>query len=238
MTQQLHHEPLVHEYTQFSQEIPPEALTARNQIVETTPSRSWSEAMRDLPRQYIKVLRAPSAVTFTQEIPNARWDMVWLQLGMAVIVQAMFLFLVGLVPSLHAFAHPDIIPFLDNPFSALLTIPLQFFAEMGLLYLFARTMGGRGSFITQSYTSLLVCVPLNVLLSSLGLALGLIPVAGVVLFVLLSLALSIYQIVLQVYALMAVHRLSGGKATSSILLVMLFFVLLGGLLSALVVHFH
>ena len=164
--------------------------------------------------------------------------MVWLQLGMAVIIETMFLFLVGLVPSLHAFAHPSMIPFLDNPLSALLTIPLQFFAEMGLLYLLARAMGGKGSFVAQSYTSLLVCVPVNVLLSSLGLALSLIPVAGVALFVLLSLALSIYQIVLQVYALMAVHRLSGGKATSSILLVMLLFVLVGGLLSALVAHFH
>ncbi len=238
MTQQLHQEPLVHEYTQFSHGTSPEALHAHTQIFETTPSRSWDEALQDLPRQYIKVFRTPSAEAFAQEIPKARWDMVWLQLGMAVIIEAMFLFLVGLVPSLHAFAHPSVIPFLDNPFSALLTIPLQFFAEMGLLYLLARAMGGRGSFVAQSYASLLVCVPLNVLLSSLGLALSLIPVAGVVLFVLLSLALSIYQIVLQVYALIAVHRLSGGKATSSILLVMLLFVLVGGLLSALVAHFH
>jgi Yip1 domain len=238
MSQHLHQEPLVHEYTQLSQETAPEALAARAQVFETTPSRSWSEALRDLPRQYIKVFSTPSAATFAQEIPAARWDMVWLQLGMAVIIETMFLFLVGLVPSLHAFAHPSMIPFLDNPLSALLTIPLQFFAEMGLLYLLARAMGGKGSFVAQSYTSLLVCVPVNVLLSSLGLALSLIPVAGVALFVLLSLALSIYQIVLQVYALMAVHRLSGGKATSSILLVMLLFVLVGGLLSALVAHFH
>ena len=238
MSQHLHQEPLVHEYTQLSQETAPEALAARAQVFETTPSRSWSEALRDLPRQYIKVLSIPSARTFAQEIPTARWDMVWLQLGMAVVLEAVFLFLLSLLPSLHVFAHANTIPFLNNPFSALLTIPLQFFAEMGLLYLLARAMGGKGSFVAQSYTSLLVCVPVNVLLSSLGVALSLIPVAGVALFVLLSLALSIYQIVLQVYALMAVHRLSGGKATSSILLVMLLFVLVGGLLSALVAHFH
>lgn len=236
MTQHLHQEPIVHEYTQ--QEATPEALTTYTQTSGAAPSRSWSEALKNLPRQYVKVVSALSEATFAQEMPNARWDMVWLQLGVVVVLEMVFLFLVSLLPSLYVFEHSSAIPWLNNPFSALLTIPLQFFVEMGLFYLLARAMGGKGTFLAQSYASLLVCVPLTVLLSSFGLALSLIPVAGVVLFVLLSLALSIYQIILQVYVLMAAHRLSGGKATSIVLLLILLFALVGGLFSVLIAHLH
>ncbi len=80
---------------------------------------------------------------------------------------------------------------------------------MGLVYLLARAFNGQGTFLTQSYTPLLFQVPLGILSGILGL----VPFFG-----LLGFAVFIYGIVLQVYALMAVHRLSGGKATAVVFL--------------------
>jgi hypothetical protein len=94
-------------------------------------------------------------------------------------------------------------------YGGIIGVPLGFFIWMGLVYLLAKAFNGGGTFLTQSYTSLLFQAPLGVLSGILGL----VPYFG-----LLSFAVFIYGIVLQVFALMAVHRLSGGKATAVVFL--------------------
>ncbi len=84
-------------------------------------------------------------------------------------------------------------------------VPIGIFLSTGIYYLIAKAFKGRGEFLTQLYTTLLFLIPLN----TVTLLLFLIPFVGWV----LAFALGIYGIVLFIFMLMAVHRVSGGRAT-------------------------
>ncbi|HEV2662400.1 MAG TPA: hypothetical protein VGU68_17475, partial [Ktedonobacteraceae bacterium] len=64
---------------------------------------------------------------------------------------------------------------------------------------------------------LLYQVPIYIIGSLLGL-LSLIPVAGIFIGIIIALAIFVYSIVLNVYQLMATHRLSGGKASAVVII--------------------
>ena len=81
---------------------------------------------------------------------------------------------------------------------------------MGIVYLLARAFGGQGTFLEQCNTSLYIQAPLGIFSKLLAL----IPIVGRV----LNSVLSLYGIVLQVFVIMAVHRLSRGKAITTILI--------------------
>lgn len=104
---------------------------------------------------------------------------------------------------------------LSSSLGQIVAVPLGFFIAVGIYYLLARAFGGHGTFLRLFYTYLLFEVPLGII----SYLLFLIPFAGVF----ISLALGIYEIVLSVYMMMAVHRLSGGKAT---LVTLLLFIVL------------
>ncbi len=176
------------------------------------------EAIRQLPNQYIKVLTRPSAATFAEEQGKASWDIVWVQLIIYAIVAAVLGYLALLI-SPNQFSttsssalSPGMVQAisLSTGFGLILLIPIGFFIGVGIYYLIAKAFGGQGTFLAQSYTTLLYSVPIGIL----SFALRLIPILGA----LVAFALSIYGIVLQVFAIMAVHRLSGGKATAVVLI--------------------
>ena len=119
--------------------------------------------------------------------------------------------------------------------------PIAFFALAGIQYLLGRAFRGTGQFKQQAYNQLLFQVPTVFITSLLYLvmtpflgsmasmlaitpgstavpsvnALGLIVVLVVGL---LAWAVSIYGIVLNVFSIMAAHRISGGRATGVVLI--------------------
>jgi hypothetical protein len=179
--------------------------------------RPLSEEIKELPRQYIKVLTEPGVATFAAEMGRASWRMVWVQLlGWGVISTILGWVAQAIFASISYRFAGSLSPQVMQQISAnsasyggIIGVPLGFFIWMGLVYLLAKAFNGQGTFLTQSYTSLLFQAPLGVLSGILGL----VPYFG-----LLSFAVFIYGIVLQVFALMAVHRLSGGKATAVVFL--------------------
>jgi hypothetical protein len=106
---------------------------------------------------------------------------------------------------------------MEVAFGVFIGIPLGFLLWMGLLSILARAVGGQGTFLTQISTSLLFQVPLGLLCNLLSL----IPLCGG-----LSLAILGYGLLLHVFMLMAVHRLSGRKATVVVFLPVLLIVVL------------
>ena len=205
------------------------------------PPDSPGNAIRELSRQYLKVLTKPSIATFTEEMSKATWGSVWLQLiGLATIgglisfTLSFFTnagFLAGLIQSLII-----LIPFTSVVLSSGSITPQQhglilslgilftsipliiciFFVKMGITYLFTGIRGQQGKFLAQIYTYLLFWVPLSVIISSLILvafnfSLGPYPL-------LIALVLDIYGIVLNIFSIKAVHRLSGGSATEVVLI--------------------
>jgi len=150
---------------------------------------------------------------------KADWAMVWIQLLILALVGT----IVGLIRSAIGYAGSNLLTttggFDTGAFQALtvsgstfsfIAVPVSFFILVGIQYLLAKAFQGQGNFLTQSYSTLLYQVPINIA----SYLVGLIPILGGI----AGFALFIYGIVLNVYAIMAVHRLSGGKATGVVLI--------------------
>jgi hypothetical protein len=179
------------------------------------------EAIRNLPNQYIRVLTRPGAMTFAEEMGKASWDIVWVQLIAIAIITAILGYLATLIapaynlPSTSTSTSP-----INNAaihaitagvaFGYIILIPLFFFIGQGITFGLAKAFRGQGRFVVQSYTTLLYYVPIGIVTS----VVGLVPYFGSV----VAIAAGIYEIVLSIFAIMAVHRLSGGRATAVILI--------------------
>ena len=188
-----------------------------------------AQAIRALPRQYFRAVTKPSVVTFSEEMGKASWNIVWVQLIGLGIITALLDFLRILISPLN-FAVLGTFTLL-TVISPIITVPLTFFIAMGIAYGIAKAFGGRGTFLAQIYIALLPYVPLTILGQLLTLLDPLIrpsasgPISSpavtsiLILFTLAAFgyALLIYRVVAQVLGIMAVHRLTGGKAATVII---------------------
>jgi len=180
--------------------------------------RSIGQAIQELPNQYIRVLTKPSAQTFAEEMGKADWAMVWIQL----LILALIGTILGLIRGAIGLAGSSFVT--NNTFNpasiaaltvsgsvfSFIAVPLSFFIVVGIQYLLAKAFRGEGNFLTQGYTYLLFDVPISIV----SYLLGFIPIFGGI----AGIALFIYGIVLNVFSIMAVHRLSGGKASGVVLI--------------------
>ena len=221
----------------------------------TVAVRSVSKYRRGLPGQYMHVITHPSATTFEVERSKARWSMVFAQiLGYALITVVLGLItsqlinvkLGGIVHFIDSFPGLAAFTVSTSSSAALLNIvyvPLFFFIGVLIQYALARAFYGEGTYLAQAYSSLLYQVPLGVLGGLLTLLFLLIPGIGLALGACAVVALFSYAVVLNILMIMAVHRLSGGKATAVVLvpyavLVALAVILLAVGYTYITSHFH
>ena len=101
------------------------------------------------------------------------------------------------------------------PIGAIFAV-LGFAIGTGLIQWVAKLFGGTGSFEKLAYTFSAITVPFSAVTAVLTL-IGIIPFVGI-LTGLVSFALSIYVLVLEVFAVQAVNRLTTGKAVGSVLI--------------------
>lgn len=180
------------------------------------PQNPVPAGLNGLIQKYINVTTKPGVASFWNELPTANWADVWLPLILLGVVQAIFGTIAGLysptditVPSAAGGTRTIHIGAATH-WGSIIGTPLGFFIGMGILFLFAKMFGGTGTFLQQSYASSLFYVPLGVAAA----VLGLIPVLGGF----AGFVLGIYEIVLNIFAIAASHRLSTGKATAMVLL--------------------
>lgn len=182
------------------------------------------EAIWQLPRQYIKVLCKPSAQTFNEEMGKASWGITLIQFYLLIVIIVALSYLGHLIPSsaLHTTSSINIgsvrlFAFLPSPYNGIVFILGSFLIGLCTAYLFSKLWRGKGTFLAHTYSLLLCTVPL-VTISG---ALLLIPATGSLVFLLISivLALFIYRMVLHALIIMAVHSLSGGRATLVVLII-------------------
>lgn len=192
-----------------------------------------------MPQQYIKVLTKPSARTFAEEMGKAKWDIVWVQLIGYAVIATLLIFLStltnatlynpsGLSGAGTSSIDPVAIRLLIQRIllAEVIIIPIGFFIGVGIYYLIAKAFGGVGTYLAQAYTTLLFQAPMTIL----TLLLALIPYVGFI-----GSFVSIYTIVLNVFSIMAVHRLSGGKATLVVLLPIIIGIVLACVLSFVII---
>jgi len=193
------------------------------------------QAIKDLPSQYMKVLTKPSADTFAQEMGKASWNIVWAQLIGYALVSAILSYIISLImpsPS-HTFGATTLNPIMIQLIHWGLALGLTpvviagFFIGTGISYLIAKAFRGQGTFLAQGYNELLFIVPLAILTT---LILHIPLLGGLVAF-----GIFVYEIVLRIFSIMAVHRLSGGKATAVVLISIAVGILLALLLLVVIV---
>ncbi len=180
--------------------------------------RSIGQALQELPNQYIRVLTKPSPQTFAEEMGKADWAIVWIQILILAIIGTVLALIrgaIGLAGSSFVTNNnfnPASIAALTVSGStfSFIAVPVSFFIVVGIQYLLAKAFRGEGNFLKQGYTYLLFDVPITIV----SYLLGFIPFLGGI----AGFALFIYGIVLNIFSIMAVHRLSGGKASAVVLI--------------------
>lgn len=200
------------------------------------------QAIRELPRQYWKVLTRPGTRAFAEEQGKAEWGIVWMQLLFLVLLALIVAFLNATSGITNVFAS------LLNPRSNVAITPLSTniviiegiilailspgFFLLGELIQFglARLFRGNGAYVQQAYNHLLFLVPIQVVSSvfSVLLSFALRSFANPSVFSstiiialildLVVLGLLVYSIVLNVFSIMAAHRISGGSASGVVLI--------------------
>jgi hypothetical protein len=175
------------------------------------------EIMRVLPRQYIKVLSRPSIAAFTEEMSKATWRLVWVQLlgWMTLLVICGLLILLIRALFLIFTASFDLVGLASTFALTLLLaliIPMLLLVNTVLVYLLARAFGGRGTLGVQSYTCLLFQIALSALVSILSF----IPTIGIALGIFFGFGAFLYGLLLQIFAIIAVHRLDARSAVAAV----------------------
>lgn len=178
-----------------------------NEPADTSPKKPGQAAAiaaaiagfdtRDLLRRWRSVITQPRIATFDDQQSGASWLSVILQLAILAVLDAILAALV--------LGGNILVDVAANIVSAY----LGFFVFTLLYFAFARVFGGKGAFLPYAFVLTLIYVPLQIL----GILLGIIPAIGIFLL----LALSVYQLVLSVYATASVHHLTIGRASVAVL---------------------
>ncbi len=178
---------------------------------------SLEDIVRILPRQYIKVLRRPSIVSFREEVARASWSLVGVQiLGWMTVLGICGLLILLIRALVLIFTGNLDLTGLVSTFGLTLLlavlIPILLLIDLVLVHLIARAFGGRGTLVAQSYTCLLFQIPL----STVGTILTFIPRVGIVLGIVFGFVAFIYGLLLQVFAVVAVQRLDARTAVATV----------------------
>jgi Yip1 domain len=198
---------------------PPHMFQVPPIMQPATPLPLWA-AIRQLPRQYWRVFTHPKAVTFIEEERKAAWNIIWVQLLILGVVQALALLLIvflefflfqAFLPSATMSVFSQVLPIVAIVIVLIYIafVPISFFFGAGIYHLIAKAFGGRGTFLSYCYNYSLIVIPISIL----SFVLSVIPCLGSV-----GLAGTVYEIVLLIFMTMGVHRLSGGKASATVLI--------------------
>lgn len=109
------------------------------------------------------------------------------------------------------------------PVGAIIAV-IGFAIATGLIQWVAKLFGGVGTFEKLAYTFSAISVPYSIITAVLAI-IGIIPIIGILTGV-ISFALAIYVVVLEVLAVKAIHGLDTGKAAGAVLLPVVAFLLL------------
>ncbi|GHO75683.1 hypothetical protein KSD_34540 [Ktedonobacter sp. SOSP1-85] len=259
--------PYLGAYPQPVYPYPPQRADARYYPEPPPTPLTLKEGLRQLPRQWWKVVSKPSIRSFAEEKGKASWSVILILLLIYAIVQSATLILEPYIPgtstnisntlnqnlSQSTYSSTNVFNFADFTRAILLIeglfgiilFPLSYLFGEGIYFLIAKLFKGRGSYLQQVYADMLYIIPTTVGLSILSL----VPFLGGILQLILSMFIGVYFYVLRIFATQAVHRLSIGRALAvvfiplglafllSFLMIIIFFFVIIGFI-AFFMHLH
>ena len=182
-------------------------------VPSETSTSSLSITLLQLPQHYFNAVFRPSVSTFARNQGHASWSLVWIQLLVWATLDAALGVLVNVISPPSAGTPFQRFLALATSYGLVVVVPALFFLLMGIVYLLSKYVGGQGTFLEQCNVSLSIQAPLGIGSKLLAL----IPGVGRI----LNSVLSLYGIVIQVFAIQAVHRFSRAKAIASVLIPLL-----------------
>jgi len=188
-----------------SQQPPDDAL-----VVATLPP-PVPAGLRDIWRKWLNVTTRPGIASFTRELPTANWrDILLSLLGLGFLFAITSYFskysiaqIVGIYRWNGEVANVPI-PRWAASMTHIVLQPLVFFFVAGLLFIVAKGLGGKGTFLEHAYAMALFYVPLSIVI----VVLNYVPVIGSTAITILNL----YELVLLVLGLVASHRFTVGRS--------------------------
>lgn len=194
--------------------------------------RPLALAIVELPYLYVRGL-FPSKHFFAEEGERASWGIIWFQIFLLILIPGILGLLRGFNTdkSISTTANSqqlyDVLASVSVGTSIaatliqVLIVPIFFFIGITIQFLLAKAFRGQGSFMAQSYDSLLYQVPLTILHSVIVtiLLFAHVAVAGrIIISPVIALAFIIYSVLLNIAAIAGVHRLTRGRATAVVLI--------------------
>lgn len=191
-------------------------------------SRSFGTSLLHLPVQYVRSVFTPSAQTFAREAEYANWGGVWLQLILLILVPALLGVFRGLFrdSSTGIALNSNVVFYILSTFTVgtslasflvkLIFVPLLFFVGVTAQYSVAKAFQGVGSFLAQSYTTLLYQVPLALIGGIIITILTYTHTSTFFFAPLITIVLFVYSLILNVRAIKGVHHLEDGKAVAAV----------------------
>lgn len=206
----------------------------------TRPEGAGAFDFQSLVQSWINAVTKPNVATFEAEIPRANWTSTLVGVGLVALVSALMALLSfgagraimdQFAPIIQQ-QNPDFDPNTLTQFyggvgvggaiSSIIGTFIGFFLGAGVLWLFARMLGGTGSdFMTHSYLLSLSYTPTRVIAAIIGI----IPVIGG----LIGIVLFFYQLYLAGLAMQASQRMQPGRAMLAAFLPTILGIVLGGL---------
>ena len=180
------------------------------------PLPLWT-AFRQLPRQYWHVLTNCNAATFMWEERKAAWNIIWVQLLLLGVFESVIAWLGWLLEFFLLNMLPGATQIEGNPLwfwvaeiAVLPGVIAGFFFGASLLYWLAKAFGGKGTFLSHCYSYALIVLPMSGLIALFAF----IPCLNL----LVELAGITFEVVLLIFMVKGVHRLSGGRASATVLI--------------------
>jgi len=102
-------------------------------------------------------------------------------------------------------------------FLSLVVVPILFYFANWTTFVFAKILGGKGTYYVQAYLNSLIWVPCQILIA-LSLYLTFIPIVGNFLSGLLIAVIALYQFVYLIIANKVTHQLTDGRSILSVIL--------------------
>jgi hypothetical protein len=183
-------------------------------------------SLSELFQRWQVVIMGRSVPTFDEQKPAASWPNIWLGLAIYAVIR-------GIFGAINTAIYPTVrigttVVSAGSPvssfFGSVIGAFIGFFVAAGILYLLAKMFNGTGTFMTYAFLLSLIWVPLG----SIGAVVGLIPVIGAI----LSLLIGIFEIYLAILATASAHRLPMDRATWVVLIPVIVAVVLGFILLA------
>ncbi|HTK08379.1 MAG TPA: YIP1 family protein [Ktedonobacteraceae bacterium] len=199
------------------------------QVGRVRPLPTPRNPVQFLPLFYVQSILRPSARLFAHIAEYARWKLVWIQLLVIVLIPVVVGLLrilfhdtsTGVTAQSNIFLSSLSVITASASFIAfivkIIAIPVFFFAGTALQFLVAKLLRGRGSYVSHCFSIQTYQIPLAIIGGLITLAFILLHFSTLFFSPLISIALFVYGIFINIAVVMGVHNINREKAIATVL---------------------